>query len=168
MQLYMTHELILLGDNKRERIVVMWTSGQDTTSDLFTKKLDKRMCTLYKHTVEKLLWILEMKRVDHVTGGPISMRIMNHLRCDPDNWAEFEAGTTECLASIQVSTNWYSTKQNAVETSTFGSEFIALKVGCEKYDDLRYKSYSMGFPDKEPTNVYCDNEAVIRDSSKYS
>ena len=168
MQLYMTHELILLGDSKKERIVVMWTSGQDTTSDLFTKKINKRMCTLYKHTVERLLWILEMKRVDHVTGGPISMRIMNRLRCDPDNWAEFEAGTTECLASIQVSTNLYSTKQNAVETSTFGSEFIAMKIGCEKYDDLRYKSYSMGFPNKEPTNVYCDNEAVIRDSFKHS
>ena len=109
-----------------------------------------------------------MKRVDHVTGGPISMRIMNHLWCDPDNWAEFGAGTTECLASIQVSTNLYSTKQNAVETSTFGSEFIAMKIGCEKYDDLRYKSYSMGFPNKEPTNVYCDNEAVIRDSFKHS
>ena len=136
MQLYMTHESILLGDSKKKRIVVMWTSGQDTTSDLFTKKINKRMCTLYKHTVERLLWILEMKRVDHVTGGPISMRIMNRLRCDPDNWAEFEAGTTECLASIQVSTNLYSTKQNAVETSTFGSEFIAMKIGCEKYDDL--------------------------------
>ena len=164
MQLYMTHELILLGDNKKERIVVMWTSGQDATSDLFTKKINKRMCTLYKHTVEKLLWILEMKRVDHVTGVPISLRIMNHSRCDPDDWTESKTETTESRASI----NWYSTKQNTVEVSTFGSEFIALKVGCEMYDDLRYKSYSMGFPDKEPTNVYCDNEAVIRDSSKYS
>ena len=160
----MIYELILQGDNKRERMVIMWTSGQHTTSDLFTKKLDKRMCTLYKHTVEKLLWILEMKRVDHVTGVPISLRIMNHSRCDPDDWTESRAETTESRASI----NWYSTKQNTVEVSTFGSEFIALKVGCEMYDDLRYKSYSIGFPDKEPTNVYCDNEAVICNSSKYS
>ena len=42
MQLYMTHELILLGDSKKERIVVMWTSGQDTTSDSSNKKINKR------------------------------------------------------------------------------------------------------------------------------
>ena len=122
------------------------------------------MCTLYKHTVEKLLWILEVKRVDHVTGVPISLKTTNHSRCDLDDWTEFEAEITESRAPI----TWYSTKQNTVEVSTFGSEFIALKIGCEKYDDLRYKSYSMGFPNKEPTNVYCDNEAVIRDSSKHS
>ena len=142
----------------------MWTSGDDTTSDLFTKNIDKRMCTLYKHTVEKLLWILEVKRVDHVTGVPITLKTTNRLRCDPDDWTEFEAETTESRASI----NWYSTKQNTVEASTFGSEFIALKVGCEMNDDLRYKSQRMGFPDKGPTNVYCDNEAVIRNPSKYS
>jgi hypothetical protein len=34
---------------------------------------------------------------------------------------------------------WYSKKQNSVETSTFGSEFIALKTGMEMIKGLRYK-----------------------------
>ena len=42
----------------------MWTSDKDTTSDLFTKNINKRMCMRYKHMVEKLLWIVEAKRVD--------------------------------------------------------------------------------------------------------
>ena len=38
--------------NKREQMAVMWTSDDDTPSDLFTKNIDKRMCMLYKHMVE--------------------------------------------------------------------------------------------------------------------
>ena len=119
MILYTMHELILQGDNKRERIVVMWTSGDDTTSDLFTKNIDKRMCTLYKHMVEKLLWILEVKRVDHVTGVPITLKTTNHSRCDPDDWAEFEAGTTECLASIQGSTRVPLREHACIQSSKY-------------------------------------------------
>ena len=60
---------------------------------------------------------------------------------------------------------WYSKRQNTVEASTFGSEFIALRVGCEMNDGLRYKLRMMGVPIKGPTNVYCDNEAVVSNSS---
>ena len=70
-------------DNKREQIAVMWTSGDDRTSDLFTKNVDKRMCTLYKHIVEKLLWIIEVKRVDHAAGVPITLKTTNGPPFDP-------------------------------------------------------------------------------------
>ena len=42
----------------------MWTSDNDTTSDLFTKNISKEIGMQYKHMVEKLLWIVEAKRVD--------------------------------------------------------------------------------------------------------
>ena len=60
---------------------------------------------------------------------------------------------------------WYSKRQNTVEASTFGSGFIALRVGCEMNDGLRYKLRIMGVPIQGPTNVYCDNEAVVSNSS---
>ena len=60
---------------------------------------------------------------------------------------------------------WYIKKQNTVEVSTFGSEFIALRVGCEMNDSLRYKLLMMGVPIRGPTNVYYDNEAVVSNSS---
>eukprot|EP00980_Cylindrotheca_fusiformis_P009407 scaffold2057_cov66-Cylindrotheca_fusiformis.AAC.1 len=31
---------------------------------------------------------------------------------------------------------WYSKKQNSIETSTFGSEFMALKTGMELLEGL--------------------------------
>ena len=52
-----------------------------------------------------------------------------------------------------------------VEASTFGSEFIALRVDYEMNDGLTYKLGMMGVPIKVPINVYCDNEAVVSNSS---
>ena len=42
----------------------MWTFNNDMVSNSFTKDINKRMCMRYKHVVEKLLWIVEAKRVD--------------------------------------------------------------------------------------------------------
>ena len=39
---------------------------------------------------------------------------------------------------------WYSKKQNSIETSSFGSEFMALKAGVELLEGLVYKLQMMG------------------------
>lgn len=61
---------------------------------------------------------------------------------------------------------WYSKKQNTVETSTFGSEFIAMKQAVEIIEGLRYKIRMMGFPLEGPCNVFCDNNAVVQNTSR--
>jgi hypothetical protein len=48
-----------------------------------------------------------------------------------------------------------------VETSTFGSEFVALKIAVELIEGLRYKLRMMGVPVDGPTSVFCDNAAVL-------
>jgi hypothetical protein len=60
---------------------------------------------------------------------------------------------------------WYSKRQNTIEASTFGSEFIALKTAVEQIEALRYKLRMMGIPIEGPANVYCDNEAVFKNST---
>jgi hypothetical protein len=61
---------------------------------------------------------------------------------------------------------WYSKRQNTVESSTFGSEFVAMKIAIEQIEALRYKLRMMGVPLDGPTNVFCDNEAVFKNSTK--
>jgi len=39
---------------------------------------------------------------------------------------------------------WFSKRQNTVETSTFGSEFIAMKQAVEMIEGLRYKILNDG------------------------
>ena len=60
---------------------------------------------------------------------------------------------------------WYSKRQNTVETSTFGSEFVAMKIGVEMIEGLRYKLRMMGIPVEGPTSVFCDNESVVTNAS---
>jgi hypothetical protein len=60
---------------------------------------------------------------------------------------------------------WYSKRQNTVETSTFGSEFIALKIATELIQLLRYKLRMMGVALDGPANVFCDNNSVVINSS---
>ena len=39
---------------------------------------------------------------------------------------------------------WYSKRQNTIEASTFGSEFVALKIATEMNDAMRYKLRMLG------------------------
>ena len=56
---------------------------------------------------------------------------------------------------------WWSKKQNSVESSSFGSKFIAMKQGCEYVRGLRYKLRMMGIPCEDPTFIYGDNQSVL-------
>jgi len=60
---------------------------------------------------------------------------------------------------------WHSKRQNTVETSTFGSEIVALKNAIELIEGLRYKLRMFGLPVDGPTNIFCDNEAVYKNCS---
>ena len=59
----------------------------------------------------------------------------------------------------------FSKRQNNVETSTFGSEFTALKNAVELVEAIRYKLRMFGVPIEGPTNVLCDNELMYNNVS---
>ena len=52
---------------------------------------------------------------------------------------------------------WFSKKQNTVESSTFGSEFVALRIATEKIIALRYKLRMFGVPLDGPAQVFSDS-----------
>ena len=60
---------------------------------------------------------------------------------------------------------WYSKRQNTVESSTFGSEFVALKTATELVEGLRYKIKMFGIPMEGPARVLCDNQSVVKNNS---
>jgi hypothetical protein len=57
---------------------------------------------------------------------------------------------------------WYSKRQNTVESSTFGSEFIAMKTAVDQMEALRYKLRMKGVPISGPASIYCDNVPVFK------
>ena len=56
---------------------------------------------------------------------------------------------------------WFSKRQTTVETSTFGSEIVAMRIAIELVEGLRYKLRMMGVPISGSTNMFCDNESVV-------
>ena len=60
---------------------------------------------------------------------------------------------------------WYSKRQNTVESSSFGSEYIALRICTEMIEALRYKLRCFGIPIDGPCDVFCDNRSVVTNSS---
>ena len=60
---------------------------------------------------------------------------------------------------------WYSKRQNTVESSSFGSEFVALRIATEMIEALRYKLRTFGIRLEGPTEVFCDNKSVVTNSS---
>ena len=60
---------------------------------------------------------------------------------------------------------WYSKRQNTVEASSFGSEYIALRICTEMVEALRYKLRCFGVPVEGACDVMCDNRSVVTNSS---
>jgi hypothetical protein len=60
---------------------------------------------------------------------------------------------------------WLSKKQTSIESSSFGSEFIAMKQCCEYLRGLRYKLRMMGIPVEGPSYIYGDNQSVLWNTS---
>ena len=61
---------------------------------------------------------------------------------------------------------WFSKRQATVETSTFGSEIVAMRIAIELVEGLRYKLRMMGVPIARSTNVYCDNDSVVQNVTR--
>jgi hypothetical protein len=61
---------------------------------------------------------------------------------------------------------WYSKRQNTVESSTFGSKFVAARIAVEMIEGLRYKLRMFGIPIDGPTNMFCDNQSVVINATK--
>ena len=60
---------------------------------------------------------------------------------------------------------WNSKRQNTVETTTFGSEFIAMKTVVEQIEALQYKLKMFDIPIEGSTNVFYDNKAVFKNTT---
>jgi hypothetical protein len=60
---------------------------------------------------------------------------------------------------------WLSWRQNTVETSTFGSEFVAMRTARDMIIAMRYKLRMFGVPLDGPAQVYCDNQGVVKNTS---
>ena len=99
---------------------------------------------------------------------PRGHAVSSHCFVDADhasNTVTLRSQTGILIFLNQAPIVWYSKRQNPVETSTFGSEFIAMRTAVEHIKVLRYKLRMFGILFEGPMNVFCDNEAVFKNTT---
>jgi hypothetical protein len=70
-------------------------------------------------------------------------------------------GTVHFLNRTPI--DWFSKKQNTVETSTYGSEYIAARITSEQIIDLRTTLRYLGVPIAKSI-LFGDNQSVVNSS----
>ena len=60
---------------------------------------------------------------------------------------------------------WYSKRENTVEGSTYGSEFIAMRIATEMIIALRNDLRMLGIPLVGPASLFWDNQSVVINST---
>ena len=59
----------------------------------------------------------------------------------------------------------FSKQQNTCESSTYGSELVAMRVARDQISALQIKLKCFGIPIDGPTNMFCDNNVVVKNVS---
>ena len=61
---------------------------------------------------------------------------------------------------------WFSKQQATIETSVFGAEFVAMKIGMESLRGLCYKLRMMGVGISGPSYIYGVSMSVIHNTQR--
>ena len=61
--------------------------------------------------------------------------------------------------------DWFSKRQNTVETATYGSEFTAARQSTDQVVDLCYTLRMLGVPLDVPTWIFGDNSSMLTSST---
>ena len=69
---------------------------------------------------------------------------------------------TECIHFVnKTPVEWYSKKQDKVETATYVSEFVAAKTATERIMDIRQTLRYLGVPIGSKSLLFGDNRSVV-------
>ena len=118
----------------------------------------------------KELQALYPDAVDYIPANapePLGQSVQINAFVDADLAGELTTRRSQTGILIYVNMApiiWISKRQSTVESSTFGSEFVAMRALVETIIGLRYKLRMFGVPIDGPCQVFCDNEPVTNAS----
>jgi len=138
------------------KINISWNGAPDQAPE----RRRTMMQTIYRDAIEDL-----PDNAPEALGKPIQLNVYS----DADhagNKVTRRSQTGILIYANMAPMIWFSKRQNTVESSTFGSEFIALRIATEKVKSFRYKLRMMGLKLDGPTNVFVDNESVVNSSMR--
>ena len=112
--------------------------------------------------------IQKKKRLPPNAPEPRGFGFMRRVKVDADHAGDTVSrrSCTGFLVYLNSSlVYWHSKKQSCVESSSFGSEFIAMRQACEYLKGLEYKLRMMGIPCEGPAYIEGDNQSVLANTT---
>lgn len=119
-------------------------------------------------TAMKLIYVDAQEDLPHNAPEPRGLPLQINCFVDSDhagNKVTHRSHTGILIFCNNALIIWYTKKQTTIESSTYGSEFVALRIASELITSLRYKLRMFGIPIDGPANVFCDNESVYKNAS---
>ena len=134
------------------RLDIQWTGSDEDHPE----KRRAIMKTIYRDAIEDL-----PSNAPECRGKEVELSAY----CDSDHAGDRSnrrSHTGILIFGNMAPISWFSKKQNTIESSTFGAEYVALRITIEKIVSLRYKLRMMGVPFSGPSNIFMDNESVVK------
>ena len=139
-----------------KKLRIMFDSGKPQISSRRFKKYDWQ--EFYREAKED---------IPHNMPEPLGKSVDTSVFVDSDhggNKVNRKSRTGILIFVNKAPIYWYSKQAPSVESSTFGAEFYAMRIAVEMIKALRYKLRMFGVPIDGPTSVFCDNEAVYKNT----
>ena len=100
--------------------------------------------------------------------APLGKTVMTTTYVDANlyhDWTTGRAvtGTLHFLNGTPI--DWFSKRQNTVETATYGSEFVAARIATDQVINLRLPLRYLGVPVLDKSYMFGDNKSVVTSSS---
>jgi hypothetical protein len=109
-----------------------------------------------------------LEEVPKDAPAPLDKTVMTTTYVDANlyhNWTTGRAvtGTLHFLNGTPI--NWFSKRQNTVETATYGSEFVAARITTNQVIDLQLTLQYLGVPVLDESYILGDNKSVVTSST---
>ena len=128
-----------------------------------------------EHEFEQRDWMVSefghlqgVEVVPPIMPEPQGMGFVMRAKVDADHAADTVTRRSRMGFLVYLNSGlvyWWSKKQAGMESSSFGSEFIAMRRCCEYIRGLRYKLQMMGIRVVGPAYIYGDNQSVLANTT---
>ena len=108
------------------------------------------------------------EQIPHDAPEPLAKEVITITYEDANLYHDMITGraVTGILHMINgTPVDWFSKRQDTVETATYGSEFVAARIATEQIIDLRTTLRYLGVPIKGKAYMFGDNQSVITSST---
>ena len=117
---------------------------------------------------QRIVYAGAKEEIPHDIPEPKGKHVATNTNVDANLHHDQVTGraVTACLHLVNATpSHWHTKRQALVETATFGSEFVAVRIATDQIIDLRDTLMYLGVPIRSKSYIFGDNKSVVDSAS---